>query len=85
MVRTKRSVEAFRFGARAGRRMGVTSAGGSVSRTAGRKSGSRSWMRTRMCRRHPSSASGAFRMSWVTHGPSGSALMPAICTRRLAR
>ena len=38
-----------------------------------------------MCRRHPSSASGACRMSWGTHGPSGSALMPAICTRRLAR
>ena len=38
-----------------------------------------------MCRRHPSSASVAFRMSLVTHGPSGSALMPAICTRRLAR
>ena len=68
-----------------GRRMGVTSAGGSVSRTTGRKSGSRSWMRNRLCRRHPSSAAGAFRMSWVTHGPSGSALMPAICTRRLAR
>ena len=32
-----------------------------------------------MCRRHPSSASVAFRMRWVTHGPSGSALMPAIC------
>ena len=78
MVRPKRSVEAFRFGARAGRRMGVTSAGGSVSRTAGRKSRSRSWMRNRLCRRHPSSASVAFRMSWVPHGPSGSALMPAI-------
>ena len=38
-----------------------------------------------MCRRNPSSASGAFRMSWVTHGPSGSALMPAIGPRRLAR
>ena len=37
-----------------------------------------------MCRRHPSSASGACRMSWVTPGPSGSALMPAIGTRRLA-
>ena len=61
MVRPKRAVEAFRFGARAGRRMGVTSAGGSGSRTAGRKSGSRSWMRTRMCRRHPSSAAGASR------------------------
>ena len=60
------------------RRMGVTSAGGSGSRPAGRKSGSRSWMRTRMCRRNPSSASVAFRMSWVTPGPSGSALMPAI-------
>ena len=24
-----------------------------------------------MCRRHPSSASGACRMSWVTHGPVG--------------
>ena len=59
-------------------RRGVTSAGGSVSRTAGRTSGSRSWMRNRMCRRNPSSASVAFRMSWVTHGPSGSALMPAI-------
>ena len=78
MVRPKRAVEAFRFGARAGRRMGVTSAGGSGSRPAGRKSGSRSWMRTRMCRRHPSSAAGACRMSWVPHGPSGSALMPAI-------
>ena len=32
-----------------------------------------------MCRRHPSSASVAFRMSGVTLGPSGSALMPAIC------
>ena len=60
-----------------GVRMGVTSAGGSVSRTAGRKSGSRSWMRNRLCRRNPSSAAGPFRMSWVTHGPSGSALMPA--------
>ena len=30
-----------------------------------------------MCRRNPSSASVAFRMSWVTHGPSGSALVPA--------
>ena len=38
-----------------------------------------------MCRRHPSSAAGACRMSWVPPGPSGSALMPAICTRRLAR
>ena len=38
-----------------------------------------------MCRRHPSSASVAFRMSWGTPGPSGSALMPAIGTRRLAR
>ena len=32
----------------------------------------------RMCCRHPSSASVACRMSWVTLGPSGSALMPAI-------
>ena len=42
--------EALRVGvqvrrAGGGRRMGVTSAGGSVSRPAGRKSGSRSWMR----------------------------------------
>ena len=36
------------------------------------------WMRNRMCRRNPSSASVAFRISWVTYGPSGSALMPAI-------
>ena len=74
--------EALRVGVQVrragGSRMGVTSAGGSVSRPAGRKSGSRSWMRTRMCRRHPSSASGACRMSWGTPGPSGSALMPAI-------
>ena len=81
--------EALRVGVQ-GRRAGgasegVTSAGGSVSRPAGRKSGSRSWMRTRMCRRHPSSASGTCRMSWGPPGPSGSALMPAIGTRRLAR
>ena len=78
-------VQGRRAGGGVGWGGGVTSAGGSVSRPAGRKSGSRSWMRNRMCRRNPSSASVAFRMSWGTPGPSGSALMPAIGTRRLAR
>ena len=81
--------EALRGGVQVRRAGGASEGGdigrGSVSRPAGRKSGSRSWMRNRLCRRHPSSASVACRMSWVTHGPSGSALMPAIGTRRLAR
>ena len=84
MVRTKRSAKAFRLGERAGSRTGVTPAAASVSRTASVKSGSRSWMRNRLPRRKPSSASVALRASWVTHGPSGSAVMPAISTRRVA-
>ena len=39
-------------------------------------------MSNRVPRRNPSSASVAFRVSWVTHGPSGPAVMPATCTRR---
>ena len=66
--------EAFRVGVQVwragGQSDGVTPAGGSVSRMAGRKSGSRSWMRNRMFRRNPSWMSVAFRMSWVTQGPS---------------
>ena len=74
--------EALRVGVQVRRAGGASEGGdigrGSGSRPAGRKRGSRAWMRTRMCRRNPSSASGACRMSWGTPGPSGSALMPAI-------
>ena len=54
-------------GARAGRRMGVTSAGGAC-RARPAEERVAVMMRTRMCRRHPSAAAGACRMRWGTHG-----------------